>query len=505
MISERRVMVHLVTVHLVSLTAMATTVLEETFDSPDMLARWEGDAGQVEASTLVIRTSDAKSSANRRLVIKGDKIAGRLITVSARVRSTNVTEPPRHWNGVKVMLTLELDEGMQYPQLDIPGGTFEWRDFSRTMRIPSGVRKATLVLGLEAVAGEVAFDDVSVQLGRPTRGGERQAEKFKGHDLPRLRGVMHGPHFDEEDIRHLAQEWGANQVRWQLNWTPMKRAEVWARDLDDYDTWLEGALEECDKALDACAKHGIRVLVDLHTPPGGRVEGGVCPLFSRTDCQRRFLDTWSLIATRYKGHTAVYAYDLLNEPVEPKGGGDITWHDLATKTIRLIREIDPDRPIVYEPGPWGSPDGFDLQIPLDLDHVIYSFHMYKPHNFTHQTLHDSPGGTVYPGMVDGELWDKERLREAMRPAIEFQEEFNVHMYVGEFSAIRWAPGNSAYRYLRDLIDLFEEYGWDWSYHAYREFHGWSAEHTTHQADIKHSATPTPREHLLVEWFGKNRR
>jgi len=42
------------------------------------------------------------------------------------------------------------------------------------------------------------------------------------------------------------------------------------------------------------------------------------------------------------------------------------------------------------------------------------------------------------------------------------------MYIGEFSAIRWAPDGSAYRYLKDLIDVFEAHGWDWSYHAFRE-------------------------------------
>ncbi len=488
-----------------ALAVEAAGVLNESFAPADSLQRWQGSAGRLQDSALVIRSDDPKSSVNRRLPIDGKDIAGRLITVRARVRASGVTKPPRSWNGIKVMLILELDGGRQYPQLDIPHGTFDWREFSRTMRVPSGVRGATLVLGLEQVAGEAAFDEVAVRLGCPVRGGKRQAERFKGHELPRLRGVMHGPRFDEENIRYLAEEWGANQVRWQLNWTPMKRAEVWARDLAAFDKWLDGALEDCDKALDACSKHGIRVLVDLHTPPGGRIEGGVCPLFTRADCQRKLLDAWRRIATRYKGHPAVYAYDLLNEPVEPKGGGDITWRELATKTISAIREIDPGKPIVFEPGPWGGPDGFDLLTPLDVERVIYSFHMYKPHRFTHQTLHGIPGGKTYPGVVEGEHWDKARLREAMRPAIEFQQEFNVHMYVGEFSAIRWAPDNSACRYLRDLTDLFEEYGWDWSYHAYREFHGWSVEHTTDRADNNRATTPTAREKLLREWFGKNAR
>jgi len=149
------------------------------------------------------------------------------------------------------------------------------------------------------------------------------------------------------------------------------------------------------------------------------------------------------------------------------------------------------------------PDGFDALTPLDIDRVIYSFHMYKPHRFTHQGVYDSKAELVYPGVIDGLNWDKERLREAMRPAIDFQREFNVHIYVGEFSAIRWAPDNSAYRYLRDVIDLFEEYGWDWSYHAFREWDGWSVEHGPDRQNRTPADTPTDRQKLLTRLFAAN--
>ena len=65
------------------------------------------------------------------------------------------------------------------------------------------------------------------------------------------------------------------------------------------------------------------------------------------------------------------------------------------------------------------------------------------------------------------------------------------------------PNDSAHRYLRDCIELFEEFGWDWSYHAFREWSGWSVEHGSVQADTAPSPTPTNREKLLREWFGKN--
>ncbi len=75
---------------------------------------------------------------------------------------------------------------------------------------------------------------------------------------------------------------------------------------------------------------------------------------------------------------------------------------------------------------------------------------------------------------------------------EFQLAYNVHIYVGEFSAIRWAPG--AAKYLSDCIDLFEEYNWDWTYHAFREWDGWSIEHGE-----------LDRRELLLKWFANNER
>ncbi|MCE5215624.1 glycosyl hydrolase family 5, partial [bacterium] len=83
------------------------------------------------------------------------------------------------------------------------------------------------------------------------------------------------------------------------------------------------------------------------------------------------------------------------------------------------------------------------------------------------------------------------------------KDFGVHIFVGEFSAIRWAPGDSALNYLRDCIDLFEEHGWDWTYHAFREWTGWSVEYGSDMNDNKPSLTQTPREKLLRSWFSQN--
>ena len=46
--------------------------------------------------------------------------------------------------------------------------------------------------------------------------------------------------------------------------------------------------------------------------------------------------------------------------------------------------------------------------------------------------------------------------------------------MGEFSAAAWTDGGA--EWLKDVTDLFEAYGWDYTYHAFRENPIWSLEH-----------------------------
>jgi hypothetical protein len=170
-----------------------------------------------------------------------------------------------------------------------------------------------------------------------------------------------------------------------------------------------------------------------------------------------------------------------------------------------VRVIDPTTPIFIEAAVWDSADGFAYLKPVDVPNVVYQVHMYWPGQFTHQGVYGSPVGVNYPGEIAGQKYDKQALRKHLQPVRDFQLAYNMHIYVGEFSAIRWAPGESASHYLRDCIELFEEYGWDWSYHAYREWDGWSVEHGSDPKDSSPTTQPTGRKKLLLEWFAKNQK
>ena len=85
---------------------------------------------------------------------------------------------------------------------------------------------------------------------------------------------------------------------------------------------------------------------------------------------------------------------------------------------------------------------------------------------------------------------------------DFQKKYGARIYVGEFSAAIWAPG--AADYLRDCIELFEEYGWDWTYHAFRESPVWDVEKAgTNRGDIR-PAADTDRRRVLLEGFRRNK-
>ena len=487
-------------------------VFAPDFEKPGALAEWSGQAvlgpGCTNGHSAALE-SKSLSGATISHVLPLELVRGGSLRASVMVRAENVSAKPNPWNGVKFMLVCETPAGTSWPQASLGTGSFDWRRAGFFTRIPPDATKVTLILGLEHVTGKVWFDHLRIAAAHHPAPQAPQAAKgpvFKGHNLPRLRGTMISPDVSAESLRVLGQDWKANLIRWQLIRTSRAGgAKV------DYDAWLEGELKKLEAALPRCEQYGLLVVVDLHSPPGGKATGGGYAgsddrFFTDPQCQEKFVRLWRSLATRFKSSPAIWGYDLANEPVEDDLAESCDdWQGLAERAARAIREVDPRRAIIVEPANWGGPDGFRELIPLPVSNVVYSVHMYMPHAFTHQGVFGSGQPYSYPGEIQGEQWDRARLEKALLPVIEFQKRYGVHIYAGEFSAIRWAPGNSACRYLADLIDIFEAHGWDWTYHAFREWSGWSVEHGSNREDERPAASPTDRQQLLTRWFGQNRK
>jgi len=113
--------------------------------------------------------------------------------------------------------------------------------------------------------------------------------------------------------------------------------------------------------------------------------------------------------------------------------------------------------------------------------------------------------------ADYEAWLEGALSK-LDAALPLCEQYGVRVVLDLHSPFGGTPTVSGYvgtdtgpftNRVRDCINLFEEFGWDWSYHAFREWNGWSVEHGPDKEDAGPSQTRTDREKLLHEWYGKN--
>lgn len=479
----------------------------------DDLASSEGSGEIVPESgrggALAFTLTNSAASSTRSFALPLERLRGRFVFVGADVKAESISTKPNPWNGIKVMVRIATPSGLQWPQLEIPAGSFDWRRYAHRILVPRNATAVTLILGLEQVPGKVWFDDVRVILAKEAGDAPAAFENapvFRGHSLPRLRGAMIAPDsLTEQDLRVLADDWGGNLVRWQLIRYGVPPAET---GFDGYDRWLEKQLNQLDRGLTWAAKLGVKVVVDLHSPPGGSaISGGyqaaIGSIWTDPNAQNKFVEVWQKITSRYKGDQRIWGYDLLNEPVDNEvAEGCDDWQSLALRTGQMVRSIDPACTLIVEPPDWGSASGFAGFQPIGLSNVVYSFHVYDPHEFTHQGVNGPAQPIAYPGKINGIWWDKDAIEQAIAPATSFAKRYRVHLYVGEFSVIRWAPGGD--KYLSDLIEVMESHGWDWSYHAFREWDGWSVEHGSDPGDHTRTAQPTARKQVLLKWMGQNK-
>ncbi len=436
---------------------------------------------------------------------------GATLIVSVWLKSKDISVKPRNWNGVKVecdmwVSNLATSMGEIRAQATLPAGSMDWTNIAVIVNAPKDLAAGILFLGLESVSGEVIFDDLRVRIfeSPDSLKGVRSAVRHKWHPYERLRGfnIIVEP---KEEIFSAISEWNANVIRWNIGaWD--RRYFHLGLDSTNFDAVFASELLRADQAIALAKKNKLLVVLDLM----GATQYG---LFRSSAGQERFFKCWETLAKRYASEKTVIGYDLANEPHMKEIGsavdaGVLSWNDLVEKASVRIRAVDPVKTIVIEGALGGSVHGLAVTRPVSVSNVVYSPHMYEPFLVTHQRIPNPQfpqDALEYPGMILGTLFDKKSLEQELAGVVEFQKKYNVPIFVGEFSCIRWAPNGSAYRWIRDCIELFEKYEWDWAFHSFRDFNGWSTEHSEDREDTNPSASPTDREKLLKEWFSKNQR
>ena len=184
-------------------------------------------------------------------------------------------------------------------------------------------------------------------------------------------------------------------------------------------------------------------------------------------------------------------FEPLNEP-EHESAAD--WQNVQELLVGAVRAGAPKHQIIVAGHRFSSiPELVQIE-PLPYDNLLYSFHFYDPHNFTHQganwgwpmwqNFHDWPypssPDTVAPLLGEHVLearehlehygrqsWNKQKLAEELQRAITWATANNVKLMCTEFGA--YGDGiEPRYRqaWLTDVADLPEQnnIGWTlWDY------------------------------------------
>lgn len=262
-----------------------------------------------------------------------------------------------------------------------------------------------------------------------------------------------------EDVQ-AAIDTGATLLRYQAFVEPdlARRLSLpeWSRFLTD------NYIPKIAAIADVCAGTNAKLIVDLHQPPGG-AKGNRAPIYSSTEYRGAFTWTWQQIATRFKGVPSVLGYGVLNEP--PGTGAEV--RKLMQETINTIRAIDSNK-IISVACAGGQVTNADWIGSFGTTGIWYEMHMYEPMTFTHQGIGGRPVSKKAPS--------KEKIAKELRGALKVQQS-GRQVFIGEFSASSYARDGERAAYVRDCIELFNEYGFHWCFHCWRENGSpvWSAE------------------------------
>ncbi len=288
-----------------------------------------------------------------------------------------------------------------------------------------------------------------------------------------------------EDIQVLKSRLPYNSIRLTID----ARFYAKIKGVTVEQAWAE-SIAWGDAMLDACKSAGVTAVLSISQFP-------LDPSLGLTQESPEFWNDPSnldeviyrvgLLAEHFSARgTELGGYEILNEPVINDGGHmslPPQWSGLMKRIVHEIRLYDPGRWIVVTPGVGGMPEGYKGFVPLEDNHIIYGTHMYNPHAFTWQGIGSRSLGYTYPGRIRLKFWDSAALVDTLSSLREFQKKYNVPVWIGEFSAVRWAPGSD--KYLLDLVKIFNGYGWGWAYFNIHSYHGWNPDYDNrYSTDIK---------------------
>ena len=289
-------------------------------------------------------------------------------------------------------------------------------------------------------------------------------------------------YIDASDIALMAKL-GFDNVRLSIDPVPLEQSPLAADGLNaDF-------LGRLDTVVDAMLADGLAVQIDIH--PEEPYKLGIRTNDGAVD---RFVMLWRKLAAHYASRNPdLIFFEVMNEP---EVHDPYRWTGIQARAAAAIREAAPKNTIIAA-GPNYS-DIVDLltQHPLADGNVIYNFHFYDPHEFTHQgagwgepwwkythgipypPTNDSMAELVkeVPGAADRfklenywlDRWDAQHIRLLIDEAGAWAHDQNVPLICNEFGAYReHAEPASRMRWIHDVRTALEANGIGWTMWDYR--------------------------------------
>ncbi len=217
---------------------------------------------------------------------------------------------------------------------------------------------------------------------------------------------------------------------------------------------------------------GLNAIIDIH--PNSRhavwgqnavIASAEAPAFTAVE------EVIGDMAGRLKGHTSRVALELLNEPrLKCKGREQALWQEMAQRLATKARSANPELTLIITGACISTPEGLMAldPAPFAKGRTVYTFHFYEPFSFTHQGAQFIPWPDKY---LDGVPWPA-HIRPISEPAalLEVQIETQNKLTYLERTAARAKAMHNLERYYAQKADqsLIDK--------RFREVANWAQEH-----------------------------
>ncbi|NJB72638.1 hypothetical protein GGR42_003129 [Saonia flava] len=282
----------------------------------------------------------------------------------------------------------------------------------------------------------------------------------------------------------------------------------------NYDLDIEEGIDQnliwCENIIKWCAKEGIVVIIESldYTHNQEKVNITSPEFWESEVALNEAINYIEELVIRLDKYENVVAYDFFSEPtavsLDGVGVRPPNWYGFFDKLLQTVRN-NSNKYVVFTPGAWGLPNGYhDFKTPIDDEKIIYGFHYYNPHTYTHQGINNWAGIFNYPDVINDKHWNENAIRNDIEYVSKWAKENDKLLYVGEFSVVRWAEGKE--QYIEDVLNVFEENNISYTYWVLNEWVGWNMDYEPIEKNstiLNKTPEKTKTRQILENFWSKN--